>query len=241
MEKLLLNTEYVSEVFDHDWRGAVIYPENAKNINFAVSNEIRINGDSLCFRIVLKIQKNEHQSQAESEKICLSWCKREFPAYFQSRSYWNFFEATWIDIPQDYPEYETEKLSYIELDVILSENLRETILRDLDYLRNIRTVFDTAKERLTDLAFHSTSFGFAQSLGEARQHFRIIEDVVGCSADIGSYGPGDIRSAVRDYEELARRKIENNHNYQVALNDLRTIVSGVHFPHCWGKRPRVYT
>lgn len=240
MAKLLVNnTGYLREIFEHDWKGEVIYPENSKNTLFLVSNELSVDSGSICFQFSLKVPKEKFSTPIEAKNACLSWCNSYFPSHFSKLGYWNFFSVKQLDITNIAVQEVINEHSQIEFDIFISEKMSEAVNNAIKHIKSVEIAFENAQERLAQLAFKSTAFGFNQSLGEARIHFQVIENILRCSADLGGYVPSDIRSALNDYEELARRKVENNHNYQVSLHNLQKIVFGISFPKCWGQKPNV--
>jgi hypothetical protein len=127
----------------------------------------------------------------------------------------------------------------MEFEIFISDTMNKNINNSIEHLKSVKTTFKNAKEKLTKLAFQSTPFGFNHSLEEARKHFYAIESLLECSADRGSGTPSDIRSALKAYEELARRKVQNNHNYQISLQNLQQIIFRIRFPKYWCKKPNL--
>ena len=235
--KLIVNTDHAREVFKNDLYGEVIYRDKSDTINFLISNEIESDIGNLCFQFILKIPKATSTNIKELEQVCISWCNSIFPDYFQSKVFWNFFNITWIDIFDYESLKKNDKYARMEFDIKLKDDMNSVLHDSIETITIVKEKFEKAKNRLLDISFHSTPLGFKESTGEAIALFQTLENIVKCSADIGRYGASDIRYAMQNYQELAKRKMENNHNYQVSLNNLQKIAYGISFPKCWSEKP----
>jgi hypothetical protein len=239
--KLRVNVNGLREDSEYNWQDEIIAPEKSKNIVFRISNELLTNDGNLDFEISLRIPKEKFSTSVKAKDACLSWCKNNFSKEFSKCEYWNFFEIKTLDfteitflLEEDINEY-----SQMEFEIFISDTMNKNINNSIEHLKPVKATFKKAKEKLTELAFHSTSFGFNHSLGEARIYFYEIERILECSADTGGGTPSNIRSALKYYEELARRKVENNHNYQVSLQNLQRIIFRINFPRYWRKKPNL--
>jgi len=235
--KLFVSPGYLREIDEQDSQGQIIYPENAKNILFCISNKLVVDSGSLCFQISLKIPKDKLSTTMDAKQACLSWCKTYFPNDFSKRDYWNFFSIQSLVFTSTTVQEEINEYNQMEFEVSISDKMNETINNAIEHINSVQLDFENAKNKLTDLAFNNSAFGFNQSLGEAKEQFRVIEKVLRCSADLGGYTPSNVRSALNCYEELAKRKVENNSIYQIYLRDLQKFVFGISFPSCWGQKP----
>jgi hypothetical protein len=239
MAKLLINTSVLTEHAERNLQNEIVTKDKLKFI-FCISNELLINNESLHFQFFLEIPKETFATSEKAKKACLSWCKTEFPKDFSKRKNWNFFSipslyGTDIELQDNIDEYKP-----IEVNVSLSDELNETANNAIKYIEKLKTTFGDAKSQLNNFAFYCTAFNFNQSIGEARQLFYTIENILACSADVGGSKPSDIRSALSDYQDLAGRKNENNPNYQSLLRNLQRIVSMLSFPRCWHQKPVSY-
>lgn len=242
MMKLRVNVNGLREISEYNWQGEIIAPEKSKNIVFRISNELLTNDGNLGFEISLRIPKEKFSTLVKGKDACLSWCKNNFSTEFSKYEYWNFFEIPTLDFTEiifvreeDINEYSSQ----MEFEIFISDTMNKNINNSIEHLKSVKTTFKNAKEKLTKLAFQSTPFGFNHSLEEARKHFYAIESLLECSADTGSGTPSDIRSALKAYEELARRKVQNNHNYQISLQNLQQIIFRIRFPKYWCKKPNL--
>ncbi len=237
MAVLIVNIDYVGEVYERAWNGEIIDGDKAQTINFVVTNELSHNNQSLQFKFVLRVPKDK-TSTSDNEKIkCLAWSHTVFPKLFESRSHWDFFKHEWLDYTKCQAENVSEYFS--EHTVNLNSSMLNIFTAAAEHVSIVRKVFDPAKDRLQTLAFNCSPSEFNYYHGEAYQLFSKLEKILQCSDSIGGYNYTDIRSAMGDYAELSRRKKENNHNYQVALSSLRSVVSGIGFPRSWYKKPEV--
>lgn len=230
------NTGFLREVLEKDYWGERVKPGREKFWPFSVSNELSTEHGTLGFQCVISIAREAASSGKEAEALCAGWCAAGFPSYFSHLGYWNFFEIRRIE-PSGEIVPAADAYQRHEEKINLSGSLAKAFVEAREHVTNVRQKFEANCHRLRELVFNSTAFGFSSSLSEARQLFWSIERVLECSADLGGYGPSNIRAALRDYEELARRKVENNHTYQVTLRGLQTVVSGLHFPSYWGQKP----
>jgi len=237
MTLLRVNSGLHRQVFETDHWGNTVYPDKAKTINVCVSNELILTDGRMPFLVVVKIKKSQLQAGDDADAIAINWLKHSLPSFLAAAHYWDFFKHTWIDGDASGPD--SEKFKSLEIDITLNERTAKQLSEAVTHLSLARTAFDSAKKRLAEFVAHNTPLGFEHSVSEARPLFNSVERTLSAAADIGGYSPRDARSAWSDYQELSRRKMENNHNYQCALSSLRQFVYGVNFPTYWGKRPDI--
>lgn len=237
MTTLTINRGISQIFFDTDWQGRVVPYEKAKITKVCVRNELHTDHGKLAFHAIVRVSKELASENADAERLAISWLKAELPRRFAQTSYWNFFEYTELDMnvlaPDSIDESSKESTTTLELSSRIAEIAEETAL----YLADLRSRFDSSARRLSDLTSNNLPLGFAQTLGEARTLIRTIENVLSASGDYPPDQAGEARLALTSYQELARRKVESNHNYQSALTSLKRFAYGLHFPETWTRRP----
>ncbi|MBT2304548.1 hypothetical protein J7E70_29405 [Variovorax paradoxus] len=237
MTTLRVNTAVPQQLFERDWRGETIYPNDAATINVCIANELSLGKEKLSFHVVVKIEKASLASERDADGLAIAWLKQTLPERMSRAPYWDFFSYTWL-VPDAVPPAPDVSPYYAqETEIDLTPRLREIADAGAAHVAAIRVVFEAAKAELWVMATNNAPLGFAQTVGQARSLLRTIESVLSCSADIGGYEPSKARYAMRDYEDLARRKQETNHNYQYALSSLKSFAHGVAFPSTWHRRP----
>lgn len=237
MTLLRVNSGLHRQVFETDHWGNTVYPDKAKTINVCVSNELILPDSRMPFLVVVKVKKSLLQAGDDADAIAINWLKHSFPSLFAAAHSWDFFRLTWVDGDTSGPD--SDKFKPFEIDINLNEKTAKQLSEAVTHLSLARKAFGDAKERLAELVTHNTPLGFERSILEARPLFDFVERTLSASADIGGYSPREARSAWENYQELSRRKTENNHNYQCALSTLRRFVYGVNFPTYWGKQPDI--
>lgn len=237
MPILRINTTLPRVIFEPLLGGGYIQPEKSKFTCISVSCELDVDLGTLTFHTSVKIAKAETADEKVAEKLALEWLQIALPRMLAERGYWDFFQATEVSRESPAEPQGNANHGLITVHVAPSERVLHQASEALTHLANLEKRFELAKERLWNLATNNYPLGFAQSLAEAREHIQFIERVLSAGADPGGYEPRKARSALRDYEELGRRKDMNNSNYQHALESLKRFAYGVSFPKTWGRRP----
>ena len=210
---------------------------SAEPTSVCVRCELETDIGDIAFYVLVKVKKLYASSETKAQEFAVAWLANQLPEHFRQPNYWNFFQCTEFR-PEELPITTEVKLTQaFSVDLDLSPGLQKTVEESIAHLSQVRLRFVAAKERLWELVASNSPFGFAQTTEEARNLLRIIEETLSASSDAGSNEPYEARSALDDYEELARRKVEANHNYQSALTSLKYFVSGVTFPSTWTRRP----
>lgn len=195
------------------------------------------NDGAIEFNTVVKVGKLHTESEQNAQALSVLWLIKELPSLLPRRQYWQFFETATL-VPDNFP-----KLSKIDLhkqkqyELALHPNFLLTFQEAILYLRDLEERFDQAKEKLWQFATTNLPFGFAQTRAEAHVLLRFIENVLSAGADEAGYEPFRARAAINDYDELAKRKDVENHNYKISLESLQQFACGVSFPRTWHKRP----
>lgn len=193
---------------------------------------------SLSSNCVVSVPKSLAAEERRAKQLALSWLSANLARQMSGAGRWDFFRPRDLHVHSSEGLEANEEGGSIEQDLVTSTSLEAEVVESLSVLADVESKFEAARKQLEDLVSNSTALGFSMSLGAARQLIRGVEQVFQAGDDSGCSTASDARSAVRDYEELARRKQEDNANYKRALSSLRSFVYGLTFPTTWKERPR---
>lgn len=233
-----INTGFAHEIFEHDRFGNVIQPDKVATVAVFIQSTLKLASGALALRTAVKVPKHAASTPGALDALAVQYLSGELPGRLASSSYWNFFELAWFTADASDGTPVTD-LHPRDMAVEVSDRIAEQANAALAHIEAVRVPFEAAKTRLNELAFHYTAFGLSQYVNEGRAAIRVLEDVLEASGDSGGYRASHARSAVRDLEELARRKVESNRNYQGRLQDLQRFAFGVTFPRSWHQRPPI--
>lgn len=233
MTRLLINTQHLHEIAEPDGRGGYVSSEHT----IVVTNAIEAGGDELLFQVGVRVSKKLCAQPRDANRFAVGFLQAWLPTEMASTNHVNFYSLRVVSYSGNERADEAALTMRTETEVALSESLIREMAETVRYNSAVHTVFNAAKRRLSDFAFHNTPLGFRTSVSEARQCFQAITDVLDCSATMGGYSSSDAWHAFRCYEDLARRKVADNHNYRVALNQVQRFASGVWFPEVWSRKP----
>jgi hypothetical protein len=238
MPRLSINTLHLPHIFERDWSGNWEPREQPKSINVQSTNSICAGDVSVSFRVAVRIGKDFlGNGDNEANLLTVSFLRSWLPGELAKSNYWDFYGLKWVTYVDCDTVDAQELYRPFELEVPLTDAMTKVVTEVAEHLGSLREKFSAHKEKLNNFAYQNTAYGFQATVGDARTSFRVIQDVLECSAQEGGYSSSDCRHAFRCYEDLARRKVEANHNYQVLLNRVQRFVSGVEFPEVWGKKP----
>lgn len=193
---------------------------------------------ALSFNCVVSVPKRLAPEERRAKQLAISWLGINLAGQMTGAGRWNFFHPRDLHVHALDGLEPTDEGGFIEQDLVTSESLEAEVVQAQALLAEVEGQFDSARERLHRLVSENTAVGFTTSLSEARQLIRGVELVLQAGDDSGGSTASDARSALRDYEELARRKQEENANYKRALSSLQSFVSGLSFPTTWKECPR---
>jgi hypothetical protein len=237
LPNLKINTRLPRVVIAPDRFGEFIRRDKSTTINISVTSEIHSKKGSISFNTTLKVNRCPRTEEAKATEAVVSWLEKNLPSILSRANYWNFFENTLLtaDVSsEELREWPREPL-LVSLD--MTPHLQEILDESIDYISKVRRRFNESKEKLLFLANTNLPLGFAQSVGEANTLLKRIEYVLSTSTDVGGYEPSKARNAMHNYQDLARRKIELNSNYQRSLRSLKSFAAGVTFPTTFDRRP----
>jgi hypothetical protein len=207
-----------------------------------VCSELVLDQGKLRFNTVVCIPKTLAVEEKRAKQLALSWLGGNLVRQMAEAGRWNFFQARQLHVRA------SEGLQPIDEGTVVEQDMQDIVVpapfeaeaaEAIALLAEIEAKFETARERLSDLVSNSTALGFSMSLGEARKLMQGVEMVLQAGDESGRSRASDVRRALQDYEELARRKQENNTNYQSALHSLKSFVYGLSFPTTWRSQPGV--
>ncbi|MEQ8270778.1 hypothetical protein [Algiphilus sp.] len=237
MAKLTIKPVTSREVFERDNRGETVYPDKSKKTCALIECSIESVKGEISFNIVVQFPKSIIAEGSNVEQLAIAWAIQNIPIDLAESGYWNYFETMRFDV-REAPSIEVEHdSSPIVRELQMSERAETNLDNALTHLVGVREKFDLALGILSKYVAENAPYGFKLTLAEARQHFRTLEAILDCSGQQGGYAAHDVRGAFRDYEELARRQVVNNHNYQSALRDVQRVVYRLSFPRTWGRKP----
>jgi hypothetical protein len=238
MKKLRINVTFPRIVFVPAF-GYTRGSEHDKTVHgVLVCSELVLNGGKLRFNTVVCVPKTLAVEEKRAKQLALTWLGGNLGRQMADASRWNFFQARQLHVRALESLEPIEEGKVVEHDIVVSEAIEAEAAEAVALLAEVETKFESARERLSDLVSNSTALGFSMSLSEARRLMQGIELVLQAGDVSGGFTASDARSTVRDYEELARRKQEENANYKRALSSLRSFVYGLTFPTTWKERPR---
>jgi hypothetical protein len=238
MYELRINTGMDREVFE-TYGGRIIYPEKSKTLNVKCPCEFGGPTGTVAFHVVAKVPKQLLASERHVGATAVAWLGLNLPAIFSKANYWDFFRATWLDAADAHEVQAQFAPTGQKFPVQPTQGLIGHAQDWLDRCARGRQQFDAALSRLSELASGESAYGFSISVGEARQLLHTLLKFVQCGADPGGTRPEHISLAIRDWEELARRKNENNFNFQHALHSLRRTLYMTEFPTRWEGECRI--
>lgn len=237
MATVRINITHPKKIFEPLPGGGFVPPERSKFIFFLIANEVVFDVGVLAINALVKVSKSDLRNDEQSQRVALSRLNHELPSRLREQGYWDFFRATELSAPADLPEVDSPVRGSTEISIELNEGVVRHASEALAHLEKVGNRFAEAKKRLCEYATNNYPAGFAQSLPQARELLYFIERVLEAGADPGGYESHKARSALQNYQELARRKDVNNHNYRHAQNSLQSFVFGVTFPRAWARRP----
>lgn len=237
MATVRINITHPRQIFEHLPGGGFIPPERSKLILFLITSEVVLDTGKLSFDTTVKLTRSDSRTVAHSQGLALGWLKAELPKRLSQQGYWEFFRTTEFIPPADLSGVEPLSLGPTEVSVEVHEGVARQGSDAISHLKKVENRFIEAKKRLWEHATSNYPLGFAQSLPEARELLSFIERVLDAGADLGRYEPHKARSALQNYQELARRKDVHNYNYKHALDSLKSFAFGVDFPRAWARRP----
>lgn len=239
MPVLIVNRGYPQVFLETNRDGQIVPIEKAKTFRICVRSELHTDQGELAFHTIVRVDKGDACEQSEAQRLAIAWLKDELPRRFSQSSYWNFFEFSQLDLGKVLPGTVDECLRESSNEVELSSRIATIYYEAHLHLSRVRPQFNDSAERLRQLVSENTPIDFACTLGEARILIRTIEMTLAASADLPGDQAGEARFALINYQELAKRKVESNHNYQSALTSLRRFSYGLSFPRSWQRRPEI--
>lgn len=204
-----------------------------------VCSELMLDQGSLRFNSIVCVPRSLAVEEKRAKQLALSWLGGNLVRQMAGSGRWNFFHARHMQVHTSEGLQPVEEGVVVEQDIVTPAPFEAEAVEAMSLLADVESKFEAARKRLEDLVSNSTAIGFSMSLGEARRLIQGIEQVLQAGDDSGRSTSSDARLAVRDYEELARRKQENNSNYQSALYSLKSFVYGLSFPTTWRSPPRM--
>lgn len=214
-------------------------PSKAGDTWFAIYCCLTVLRGTLDFQVIVPVPASLANDVMTSELMAVAWVNFELPRVLVEYDRWDFFRAKELGAPDQAFDTALPQQRLIDLEVTLNEGIALCAAQAREHLDRVERQFDQARQQLWDNAEHLTPFGFERSLAEATRHLRFIEQVLDAGADVGGYEPHQARSALTNYQELARRKDVSKHGYQHALDSLRKFAHGVAFPSTWSRRPEL--
>jgi hypothetical protein len=237
MTILRVNVWGPGQISERDHEGNQVDADKSAAFNIRMTNELVLSARPLAFHVIVRVPKAICSNGGSAGALAFEWLVDYLPARCSRNEHWDFFGPMRLDYPKNRQPLSEPTKWPAETPVELSPHLEGISAEAASHLSNVEAAFDLAKRRLEDWAFQNTCYGFTATLGQARDVLRTIQRVLHASADLGGCHAPQAQSALRNYEELARRRIESNANYQYALRSLQRFAMGVRFPRTWNERP----
>lgn len=242
MIQLGIDTHANIQIFERDYHGGLLDGDKAKTINICVGSELETTHGRLGFMTVVKIDKHAALEYQQAVSLSRNWLKQELPWIFAKSNYFPFFAYRWLQLPPEaWDLSDAGPLKPLEpLQIESTETMAKCIDEAAMHVASVRAPFDNAKSKLYEYAYNNTAYGFKQTIGEARGLLSKVEQVLACSGEPFGSGSDHARAARRDYEELAKRQVESNRNYQYMLTNLQRFTSMLKFPSIWARKPEAF-
>lgn len=240
MARLLINTTHLQSIFEPDGRGSYIPRDQSDVHTIVVTNAIGEGHRPLQFRVAVLVPKKICSESRDADHFAVGFLRAWLPTELATTNFWNFYYLRNVRYVGTERTEDAASMRQTEIEFSPTDSFARVVEEAVSHNAAVRHSYDSAKEKLSDFVFRNSPAGFQHTLGEAHQCFRTITGVLECSAVQGGYTSDDARHALRCYEDLARRKVANNHNYRVALAEVQKFVSGADCPEVWARKPSLH-
>lgn len=240
MARFLINTTHLQSIFEPDGRGGYMRREESDVHTIVVTNAIGEGHSPLQFRVAVRVPKNICTESRDADRFAVGFLRAWLPTELATTNFWNFYYLRDVRYVGSERAEDAALMRQTEIEFTPTDSFARVVEEAVSHNAAVRLAYDAAKEKLRDFVFQNSPAGFQHTLGEAHQCFLTISSILECSAVQGGYTSDDARHALRCYEELARRKVADNHNYRVALAEVQKIVSGADCPDVWARKPPLH-
>lgn len=238
--KIIFLKDLVQELFERDYSGTIIQQENSLKFGLKLPISFRIDNGNLNSLLNVwlpkkKLPPNNYKEFTVSLMIDL------FSKYIQQINYFNAFEA--IDygfLPSGkYKMYKCETNMPQEVDVVITNELFDHLVKQKEEDRLSRDAFKSATKILYSFACNATVYGFECHANDIRQLLNYLEDCIANSECLfeTSWYHEKLPLLRLSFEELIKRKMANNPNYEYYLKNVRDITYSLGPPHSWRIEP----
>jgi hypothetical protein len=233
--------DHSREISDIDFRGKIVPPEKSTVYGLRIPISFVIDGYDLNSLLHIWITKKilHHERLKES---AFAIAVDTFPDYLRRIDCLNVFADPRYEPPlcKNYKLPEQEKFPYlIEFDTQITEKLYSNLRLQKEKDAAAKESFELAAATLHRYARTSTSLGFATDASQIRELLAYIRTCYDRSDYLLKYAwVREKLSCLQDsFEELIRRRIENNAKYQYFLDNVISITLEIEPPFCWWSEP----
>jgi hypothetical protein len=228
------------ELRDIDHLGRYISKEDFPRFGVLIPMSFQLDNYSLNARLELWIDKSKLPDKHQKESV-LALASRTCPQFLAERKELNVFQTINFnpfiekEIVQEIKEKSYETSVKVNISEEFYSSLNEQKARD----KATRDAFNCATKILYNFACNLTSYGFKYSADDIRE---LINYISYClenseSLSLASWNSEKLHGLRPAFEELIRRKVENNRNYRYAQDKAREITYMLKPPHFWYGEP----
>jgi hypothetical protein len=228
------------ELIEYDHFGRKIPQE--KTLEYGLKIPVSFIVDNYKLNSILNVwvpKKNLPPSR--HEEFTTSLTIELFPQYIQEINYLNMFDV--IDyspvLRGKHKIKKYENTMYEEVDAVITNELYDHLDKQKEEDRLAKEAFSSAVKILYDFAHHLMPYGFECYANDIKQLLNYLEYCFTnseCLFETAWYQE-KLHSLRFSFEELIKRKIANNSNYEYYLRNVQTITYNLEPPHSWRREP----
>lgn len=228
------------ELRDIDHLGRYIPKEDSSRLGILIPMSFHLDNYRLNARLELWVDNSKMPDKHQKESVIAlvpKTCPELFAKYkelnvFQTIRHFPFIGK---EVIQEVKEVSYETTVEVNISEILYNGLIEQKAKD----KAARDAFNSAKDILYDFACNLTSYGFEYNADDIRELLNYILCCLNSSENLflTSWNSEKLSSLRYAFEELIRRKVENNRNYKYAQEKAKDICYVLRQPHSWYNEP----
>jgi hypothetical protein len=164
-----------------------------------------------------------------------------FPQYIQKINYLKVFDAIsyYPQLQGKHKIKKYKKTMYEKVDTTITDELFDHLVKQKEEDQLSKEAFSSATKILYGFACNLTSYGFEYHANDIRQLLNYLNSCFTNSECLfqTAWYQEKLHSLRFSFEELIKRKIANNSNYEYYLKNVRTITYALSPPHSWRGEP----
>ncbi|MFA5251618.1 MAG: hypothetical protein WC454_03415 [Phycisphaerae bacterium] len=232
------------ELLERDYSGKIIQQENALSFGLKMPISFKIDNDKLNSLLIVWVPKKNLPLNHYRE-FTTSFTIEHFPQYIQKINYLKAFEAIVYRpvLRGKHKMNKYEKTIPEEVDAVITDELFDQLVKQKEEDRLSRDAFKSATKILYSFACNATVYGFESHANDIRQLLNYLEDCIANSECLfeTSWYHEKLSLLRSSFEELIKRKMVNNPNYEYYLKNVKDIAYLLGPPHSWrGEPPNPY-